>query len=184
MIQAFFNTDVNLWGTQGFIHIPLLRAFSPLCIGVLTYYFTTTSYYPQITSKKVLFNIASILSLITLFVYKAYHNIFLITFVIFLLAIVDETSWINKFFNHKIFKRFGAFSYAIYLNHALIKYVLNHIFPRISKTFEISLTSTHKAIIFLVVLTVYSIITLWFVNKMVSVFSKKKTSNSIDGKAV
>lgn len=184
MIQALLHTDVNVWGTQIFFHVPLLRAFSPLCIGVLTYYLTTTCYYQQITSKKWLFNIASILCLITLFVYKGYHNIFLITFVVFLLAIVDETSWVNKLLNRKIFKRFGSFSYAIYLNHALIKYVLNHIFPRISKTFEISLTSTHKAIIFLVVLTVYSIITLWFVNKMVSVFSKKKESKKLDETAV
>ncbi len=174
MIQAFLKTGVNLWGTEGFFHVPLLRAFSPLCIGVLTYYLTTTHYYKYIKSKKWLFNIASILSFVTLFVYKSHESVFLITFVVLLLAMYDTDSWINKLLNYKIFKSFGTLSYAVYLNHALIKYVLvEDIFPRISKLFDFQFSDSHRNIIFLVVLTIYSIITMCAVNKFVRVFPKK-----------
>lgn len=175
MIQAFLDSSDDIWGTVVFFHIPLLRAFSPLCIGVLAYYFTTTSYYRYITSKKLLFNLASIFAFLSLYAPEGYHNIYLITFVILLLAMYDPESWINKLLNRKIFRGCGQMSYAVYLNHALIIDLLkDQIFPLIFGTAETLPVSLMKHGIFLVVLTGYSCFTIYIVNRLVASFSRKR----------
>lgn len=167
MIQAFLSTGVDSWGTVVFFHTPILRAFSALCIGVLVYYFITTHYYKTITEKKWLFNIASLVAFLTLFIYNDYHNIHLITFVVLFLAMYDINSWINKILNLKIFKDFGKLSYAIYLNHALVINILNlHIYPRVNQLIDGKLTNCCRIIVFLILLTIYSIATLCIVGKI------------------
>lgn len=52
MIQSLLYSGVDLWENYGFFYLPLLRAFSPLCIGVLTFYFTTTPYYERLKAKR------------------------------------------------------------------------------------------------------------------------------------
>lgn len=166
MIQGMLCSDVDWWGTVVILHVPLCRAFSGLCIGVLAYYFTMTSYYNRIKEKRLLFNIVTIGSLISIFVFNNYHNIYIITSVIMIWGFYDKDSWINKLLNRKIFKYFGDFSYAIYLNHALIINILNtYVFPnfilektRVSSCFV-------KSVTFFAVLTVYSVITMYIVNK-------------------
>ena len=167
MIQTLLSTGVDRWGSVGFFHLPILRAISPMCIGVLTYYFTLTPYYDLVKKKKVLFNVSSILAFITLFVYDSYQNIFLITFVIFFLALYDGDSWLNKVFNRKIFSQCGNFSYAIYLNHVFVMYFLKDIvFPKISRWGLFVVTDTRKNLMFFVALTIYSMVTLSFVNSV------------------
>lgn len=91
-----------------------------MCIGVLTFYFTTTPYYERLKAKKVLFNLAVILSAVTIFAYADLANIFLITTPILILGCYDGASWVNAVLNRRIFRNFGKFSYAVYLNHALV----------------------------------------------------------------
>lgn len=178
MIQAFLETDIPPWGIKGFFYVPILRAFSPLCIGVLAYYLTQTAVYQRITiSKRWLLDLGSVYALITFFLYKDYNNIFLITFVVVILALYDEKTWLNKLLNKKIFKRFAPFSYAIYLNHALIIEVLDErIFPRLSRMLDCTLTETHKNLLFFIVLTVYSVITLVLVKNTKHFFKKEKAA--------
>ena len=175
MIQAFLDSSDDIWGTVVFFHIPLLRAFSPLCIGVLAYYFTTTSYYRYITSRKLLFNLASVFAFLSLFAPEGYHNIFLITFVVLLLAMYEPDSWVNKLLNRKIFKHFGQLSYAIYLNHALVIYAMkDFLFPAVFGSAEVAVTDFAKHGIYLTALTVYSVFTVFAVNKLVLRFRQKR----------
>lgn len=120
MIHSLLYTGVDLWGNVGPFYIPLLRAFSPLCIGVLAYYFTTTPYYEALKRKKIPFNLAVCYALVTIFVYADHANIFLVTAVVVLWGCWEESTWLNKVMNHKIFRHCGGLSLAVYMNHALI----------------------------------------------------------------
>lgn len=160
MIQSLLHTGVDIWSNYGFFYLPLLRAFSPLCIGVLAYYFTTTSYYDRLKEHRVLFNLASLLSLVTIFVYQDHANIFLLTTVILVWACWDETSWLNKLLNHRIFRYCGSLSYAVYLNHALIaRYLQARVFSRIAAPVW------QQNLVYFILLTAYSALTLFLVEK-------------------
>lgn len=162
MIYAFLETDVSDWGTVSFFHVPLLRAFAPLCIGVLFFSLLSSEWYARICKKTILLNSASLIAFACIFLFKGYNNVYLIVFPIFLLSIFNSNSWINFLLNHRLFRSFADLSYAIYLNHALIKVVLNrHIFPRVS-----ALSDGWETIVFLVVLTIYSICTMVFVKAL------------------
>ena len=175
MIQAYLDVCEDGWGTVLFFHAPILRAFSPVCMGVLAYYFTTTSYYQYIRSKKLLFNLASIFAFLSIYAPQGYHNIYLITFVFLMLAMYDPESWINKLLNRKIFKSFGQLSYAIFLNHAMVIDLLkDQIFPLLFGASEALSAVLLKHAIFLVVLTAYSYFTIFIVNKLVQRFAQKR----------
>lgn len=160
MIQSLLNSGVDIWSNYGLFYVPLLRAFSPLCIGVLAFYFTTTPYYSMIKSRRVLFNLAVLLSLISIFAFGEHANIFLFTTVVLIWGCYDESSWINALLNRKIFRYCGSFSYAIYLNHALISRFLQ---ARVLSRVEMG--SWIQNVLYFVVLTIYSVITLVIIEK-------------------
>lgn len=175
MIQTLLKNGADIWGAVGFFHVPILRAISPMCIGVLTYHFTTTQYYEMLKSKTVLYNSMSVLLLAAIFMLGEYQNIFLITFPAVLLAMYDENSWLNKVFNRPYFAKFGEFSYAIYLNHALIINIgFRVLFPLINTWIGRELSVIMQGVIYLVVLTLYSVVTMYVVNKCKAV--RKKTN--------
>ena len=175
MIQSLLYSGVDLWENYGFFYLPLLRAFSPLCIGVLTFYFTTTLWYERLKSRRVPFNLAVILSAVTLFVYADLANIFLITTPILILGCYDDTSWLNAALNRRLFRGFGKFSYAVYLNHALVaRFVQARLIPG-AQGRGIALTQWQQNGIFFALLTVYSVITLFLVESW-KVRRQKKTA--------
>ena len=177
LIQVLLKQGVDVWGAVGGFHIPLLRAFSPLCIGVLTYYLTTTQYYTLLKNRSILFNSLSVLALVSIFLFKGHQNIYLITFVMVLLALYDETSWLNRIFNRRLFCRFGEFSYAIYLNHALIISLMRWVgFPGLQKVLGVELSKGVQNVVYLAVLTVYSVVTLYIVKKIVRFVAAKQTA--------
>lgn len=180
LIQVILSSDIKIWGSYGPFHVPLLRAFSGLSIGVLIYCFTKTSCYQKIKSNSglnALANIISLCSFFSIFIIGKYRNIYLITFPLSFLAFVDSNSFINKVLNYKIFKHFGNFSYSIYLNHAFIKYILrDYGFPIINKAFDFTPTQPVKNLIFFILLTIYSILTTYIVEKIKS--SKKGVINN------
>lgn len=120
MIQSLLYTGVDIWGNWGPFYIPLLRAFSPLCAGVLAWYFTTTAHYAVLKKHPVAFNLAVLYALVSLFAYADDSNVFLVTVPMLLWGCWDEGSWINKLLNRKAFRRCGDLSLAVYCNHALI----------------------------------------------------------------
>ena len=56
LIQRILYDATDLFSAYGPFYLPLLRAFAPMCVGVLTYYFTTTEYWQQLKAYKGLFN--------------------------------------------------------------------------------------------------------------------------------
>lgn len=165
MIQSLLYTGVDLWGNAGPFYIPLLRAFSPLCIGVLAYYFTTTPYYETLKEKKIVFNLAVLYSLVTIFAYAEYANIFLVTTVVLIWGCWDESSWINVLLNHRIFRHCGNLSFAVYLNHALIARFLE---ARVYMPLEAKGTPAplwQQNLTYFVLLTVCSVVTLFLTEK-------------------
>lgn len=165
MIQSLLYSGVDIEANYGFFFMPLLRAFSPMCIGVLAYYFTTTPYYEALKKRKVAFNLAVLYSLVTIFIYKEHANIFLFTTAMVLWGCWDERSWINLLLNRKLFRHFGNFSIAIYLNHALISRFLQ---ARVFLPMEsqgAAVPRWQQNLTYFVLLTVYSVITLFVVEK-------------------
>lgn len=125
MIQCLlYYGQADLWGSWGPFYVPLLRAFSPLCIGVLTYVFTTTPYYGTLKRHKTAFNLATLYGLAAIFAYGDRANIFLLSAALLVLNCWDETSWLNKLLNRSIFRHCGKLSLSIYVNHALIARIL------------------------------------------------------------
>ena len=163
MIQSLLHTGIDLFENYGFFYLPLLRAFSPLCVGVLAYYFTTTSYYSQITKHRVPFNLAVLLSLAGIFLLGDAANIFLLTTPILLWGCREEDSWLNRLLNHRVFRHCGKFSYAIYLNHAFIARFLQ---ARVLARWEMA--GWMQNLLYFLVLTVYSVFTLILVESLLA----------------
>ena len=57
MIQSLLWSGVDLWANWGPLYVPLLRALSPMCIGVLTYYFSTTQVFFNLRKHKTIFSL-------------------------------------------------------------------------------------------------------------------------------
>ena len=167
LIQVYLLGVSDIFGMDGAIYIPLVRAFSSMCIGVLTYKFVQSEYYIHIMNKHfVLVNGLSIFALFAIFYFGAYQNVYLIMSVILIVTLVNQKSWLNFVFNRKCFKDFGDFSYAVYLNHALVIWVLNDFALEITGMFHIAYNKWSSAIIFGIILIVYSVLTTRIVKKI------------------
>ena len=165
MIQSLLATETGLFGRIGPFYMPLLRAFSPLCIGVLTYYFTTTPYYARLRSKKVLFNLGGLLVLPSILLFQKHGNIFLITTPLLILGCYAEDSWINALVNRRCFRHFGNLSYAVFLNHALIaRFLQARFFPKLLSR-GLELAQWQQLAVYFVLLTGYSVVTMYLVER-------------------
>lgn len=168
MLESLLNTGVELDGNYGPIFMPLFRAFGPMCLGVLTWYFTTTPDYEKLIAHKTLLNVAGMVGLVGIFAYETYYNIFLIGIVAVLLSCCQRDSWINRLLNHRCFRHCGKLSYAIYLNQALIeRFVCARLFPK-------QALGVKGNLVFFVLLTVYSIFTTVLVEKGMARLRRRK----------
>lgn len=170
MSLSLLHSGVALDANYGPIYMPLLRAFIGLSYGVLVYWFTTTQYYAQLKGKSAAFNLAVLLSLVCIFVYAEHANIHYVTGALLILGCYDENSWINKLLNRKIFRHCGKLSYSIYLNHALICRFVNGF---LSSRLE-GVPQLYKDGLYFVLLTVFSVVMLVFVEKVMALSRKKK----------
>lgn len=169
MTLSLRASDVDLDANYGLLYMPLLRAFCGLSWGVLIYYFTTTHYYPRLLSCRTLFNLASILSLVCIFVYAEHGNIHFITAALLILGCWDENSWLNKLLNRPVFRHTGKLSLSIYVNHALIcRFTNGFLLPRLS------LSPMMAALVYFVILTVYSVFTLCLVEKLHALWKRPR----------
>lgn len=172
MLESLLNTGVALDGNYGPIFMPLFRAFGPLCLGVLAWYFTTTQEYKTLLSHRLLMNLAGIVGLVGIFAYETYYNIFLIATVVVIWNCYWADSWINRLFNHRIFRYFGKLSYAIYLNQALVeRFVCARLFPKQ----ELGVKGN---VVFFTILTVYSIFNLVLVDKGMAWLRRRKQAKA------
>ncbi len=165
MIQSLLNTGVDLWANYGPFYLPLLRAFGPMCIGVLTWYFTGTGLFHKALKYRKTWNALSVLALVSIFAVGKHDVIFLVTTPLVILACTQGDSWINRLLNHSCLGWCGNYSYAIYLNHALIQrfsYAL--VFPRLERM-GLPLSTWQQGAVYFALLSVYSVFTLWLVGK-------------------
>lgn len=166
MIQSLLWSGVDLWENWGPFYIPLLRAFSPLCIGVLTYYFSTTAVYSALRSHKTAFSLGGFLSLVCLFLYSDYHNIFLMTTPVWLLSCLEEESLLCRLLNRKAFRYFGTLSLAVYCNHAFVIRILDtQVVPRL-EAMGLAMGDWQRGLLLFAVLTAYSAFTCWLVPRL------------------
>lgn len=160
MLLSLLETGVALDGNYGVIYMPLFRAFGPLCLGVLTWYFTTTESFEALWCHKGLMNLAGLVGLVGIFAYETYYNIFLLGTMAVLLCCCRADSWLSRIFNHRCFRHCGKLSYAIYLNQALVeRFVCARLFPHQ----ELGLKGN---LVFFLLLTLYSMATMIFVDKL------------------
>ena len=176
LVYTLLYTGVDQFGRIGAIYVPLLRALAPMCLGIILYKFTMSTDYKYLINKNkgIPLNILSVLSLLMLFTYEQKGYVFLILFVFVILELFNEKSWINKVLNRKIFKSFGDLSYAVYLNHALIIYFVNDIYDVFMRHFNLNLDKWQLDIVFVIILLVYSIITMNIVKLLKDKVVKKK----------
>ncbi len=159
--------DAN-WGP---IYFPLLRAFCGLSYGVLLYFFTTTPLYSKLRGHKTLFNLAACGSLLCIFLLAQRGNIHFITAAVLIYCCWEPDSWLNALLNRPVFRHAGKLSLSIYVNHALIcRFTEGFLFSRLS------LSPGAESLIFFTVLTVYSLFTLFFVEKLVRLQTHTKTA--------
>lgn len=165
MIQCLLITGIDLFTQYGFFYTPILRAISPLCIGVLTYYATTTQYWDRLRAHRKLFDLAAILSLAGVIAYTDYANIFLVTVPLLILNCYDEKSLPNRIFFSPALRFCGDLSYAVFLNHSLISRILwALIVPRMERA-GLPFPTWQKAIVYFILLTGYSVFTMQLVNR-------------------
>ncbi len=161
MTLSLRASGVALDANVGPIYMPLLRAFCGLSYGVLVYYFTTTPLYDQLRARKRLFNLASCLSLVCIFLFAERGNIHFITGALMIFGCLEEDAWINRLLNRRIFRHAGKLSLSIYVNHALIcRFTNGFLFSRLT------LSPAAESLIYFVLLTVYSVFTLCLVEKL------------------
>lgn len=170
MLESLLNTGVELDGNYGPIFMPLFRAFGPLCLGVLAWYFTTTREFQKLLSHRRLMNVAGIVGLVGIFAYETYYNIFLIATVAVIWNCCWADSWLNMLLNHRCFRHFGKLSYAIYLNQALVeRFVCARLFPK-------QALGVKGNVVFFTILTVYSIFTMVLVEKGMAWLHGRRTA--------
>lgn len=146
--------EENLFANRGIFYLPLVRAFYPMCMGVLTFYFTTTRGYARLRTHRRLFDGAALLCLVSLIYFAEYGNIFLLTGGLLIVNCYDPESLLNRLFDRPCFRWCGKLSYAIFLNHTLICRILwAQIVPRTS------LPQWAIAVLYFVLLTGYSAVT-------------------------
>lgn len=170
MLLSLLNTGVALDGNYGLIFLPLFRAFGPLCLGVLTWYFTTTESYAALCRHKLLLNLFGLVGLVGIFAWETYYNIFLLGTMTVLLCCCQPDSWLNRLFNHRCFCHCGKLSYAIYLNQALIeRFVCARLFPNQE-------LGGKGNLVFFLLLTIYSVVTMVFVDRFMGWLKSKHRS--------
>lgn len=165
MIQCLlYYGQADLWGSWGPFYVPLLRAFSPLCIGVLTYVFTTTPYYDALKRHKTAFNLATLYGFAAIFAYGDRANVFLLSAALLILNCRDESSWLNRLLNRPIFKHCGKLSLSIYVNHALIARILE------ARLYHSAMAPWMKNALYFALVTAWSILAL----VIVEILAKRK----------
>ena len=173
MLLSLLQSGVDLWANFGPIYLPLLRAFGPMCIGVLTFYFSTTRYWADLQRHGTLLNLCALLGLAGIFVFGDHANIFQISMPVVILSCWMEDSWLNFLQNRRCFRYCGKFSYAVYLNHALIERITcARLFPNIRPL------GPRELLVYFLLLTVYSMLTQFLVEKGMAWLRSRKITDS------
>lgn len=155
----------DLFGNAGPIYLPLARAFAPLSLGVLTWWFWDNGGRDWIAKHETALNLGSIAAIAGLLLFGNKGEIYWITMPMVILMCQWEPSWINKVLNHECFRYCGQWSLAVYLNHALIERIVKALLlPRLERMGH-PLAMWQAAVLYLAILLPYSVVTAALVQK-------------------
>ena len=166
MIQCLLHTDVDLFSRYGCFFMPLLRAFSPMCVGVLTYYFSETEQYRKFRQHRVLFNSLVLLALPAMILFEDRNDLHLLWTPLLILGCMDPESVINRLLNRKCFAGCGKLSYILYLNHALFARFYINILVKLMGKAGITLKDPWYTLVYLVVLTAFCLCLQYLVDRL------------------
>lgn len=173
MIQCVLHTDVDLFSRYGFFFLPLLRAFSPMCVGVLTYYFSTTVYYEKLKRRSGLFNSLVLLALPAMILFEDRNDLHLLWTAILVLGCMEQESTINRLLNRKCFAGCGKLSYILYLNHALFARFYINILVKLMAKVGIILEEPWYTAVYLVLLTAFCLVLQWAMDRLLQRHRRK-----------
>jgi peptidoglycan/LPS O-acetylase OafA/YrhL len=125
-------------------------------------------------------NIGSVVALISLFAFAAQGTILFFTSAVIMFALTEPDSWLNKVLNRKIFRHAGKFSYAIYLNHALIIWCINDSKEVVFNLLGMEQSKLVIGAVYFVVLSVYSVGTMLLVDYLKKKFGEDKKLPSME----
>lgn len=165
MEKSITNLDIDLSSNYGPLYLPLIRAFAPMALGVLTWYFW--EHYGKAFLEKygLASNLAAVFFILCLILFGNLAEIYWLTVPFVLVVCQWEDSWINRILNRECFRYFGAFSLAIYLNHALMERIVKAlILPRMERLGH-PLAMWQAGVVYIALLTVYSIFTTWLIHR-------------------
>lgn len=149
----------DLFGNAGPIYLPLARAFAPLCVGMLTWWFWDNGGREWIAEYEIALNLGSLAAIAGLLLFGSKAEIYWITMPLVILMCQWEPSWLNKLLNHACFRYCGQWSLAVYLNHALIERIVKALLlPRLERMGH-PLTMPQTAALYLALLLPYSVLT-------------------------
>lgn len=166
MVQCLLYTGVDLFTQYGCFFLPLLRAFSPMCVGVLTYYFSTTAYYEKLKDSRILFNVLVLLALPAMMAFEDRNDLHLLWSAVLILGCMEQDTWINRLLNKPCFAGCGTLSYVLYLNHAVFGRFYVNILSKLVIKAGIALEDPWYTVVYLVLLTVLCLLLRWFVNRV------------------
>lgn len=165
LLTDYNNIGYDIWGKIYCFYVPLLRGIAPVSLGVVLYKIVEKNM--SICENKyglLLVNIMLCLSIVGVILLDRYNYLYLLFACAIIFAVSCERTWINFIFNRSIFKILGPLSYSIYLNHALLIYVFKDATVFIENKFNLFINDVLLNFIFIVVLLLYSLMTMCIVN--------------------
>lgn len=166
MAQCILVDCDDLFGRIGPIFLPLLRAFAPMCMGVLTCCFSRSSYCVRLKQSKVLFNALTLLALPMMILFQDRNGLHLIWSALLILGCTEPSSILERLLGHKCFAGCAKLSLVIYLNHALIGRMYINIISKLIAKAGIMLSDTMNCIVYLTVLTAACLVLMWIVDRV------------------
>lgn len=166
MTQSILVDCNDLFARIGPIFLPLLRAFAPMCMGVLTYSFSQSSYCAQLKQSKFIFNLLTLLALPMMIFFEDRNGLHLIWSALLILGCTEPSSALERLLGHRIFAGCAKLSYVIYLNHALISRAYINIISKLILKAGIVLGDTINCIVYLTILTLACLLLMWVMERL------------------
>jgi peptidoglycan/LPS O-acetylase OafA/YrhL len=166
---AYMKFGRHNFDVYGALYIPIVRCVQYMSEGVIIYRIFKSKAFAAVRNGSLLFNLAGIMGIASLFAMERYKNIHLVLFAFVVLYTSCPESWINKVVKGKVFRRIGDMSYAVYLNHAVVIMAMEDIFRLAGITME----HTQFAWVAAAVIFVYSVFTMLLLDRLTPWFTQK-----------
>lgn len=165
--ENIFNSHaVHSWGVEhGFFYVPLIRAFSSLCLGIWLHDIIT-EFIKWLDKENIHAIWLAILTVVSMLYYYVNNNHTQAFFGFWGLVICCMTSkgFFPRLFNKKIFHICGKLSLAIYFNHAILLELIGR------DTIPLSSNIPKSILLFWGCLTLLSICYLIIINRIIKKF--------------